>query len=77
MSSTGGSINKSQASNVYFGAGFPVASPYLKENDTYFQTDNGLSSGVVLLEFVWDSSGWIQAPTNGAVSPPAWSNVSW
>lgn len=67
----------SQANNVFFGTGYPVASDDLQENDTYFQTDTGLSTGAIILEFVWDGFEWIQAPTGGVNGPTSWTNVSW
>jgi hypothetical protein len=66
-----------RVNNVYFGAGYPAPTPDLQENDTYFQTDTGLSTGAIILEFVWDGSEWIQAPTGGVSGPQSWTNVSW
>lgn len=72
----GGSVGVS--GQVLFGSSYPTPSPGLRENDTYFQTDNGLSNGTVLAEFVWDPTGWVQTVAGGGVSgPQSWTNVSW
>jgi hypothetical protein len=77
MSLTGGNASQRRGNNVYFGNGIPALSPYLRENDTYFQTDTGLSNGVVLFEFVYSGTEWIKSPVSGVTTPPSWDNVSW
>jgi hypothetical protein len=77
MSLTGGNASQRRGNNVYFGSGAPALSPYLRENDTYFQTDTGLSNGAVLFEFIYSGTEWIKAPKSGVISPPEWTNVSW
>lgn len=65
------------ASNVTFGSGYPSVILDVRENDTYFQTSDGLYTGTVLAEFVYDSNGgWIQVGS-GASGATNWAATSW
>lgn len=64
---------------VLFGASYPTITANLRTNDTYMQTDTGLSSGNVLAEYVFseEANNWILTPGGNVSNPVSWANAAW